>query len=205
VLLADALGLPATAARTPLHHLGCLGGWRALALAGEIARADPAARVLVVYGDVSSLIGASLQSPMNEADMLSVAVFADGAAAAVVGGAPDAAPRPAAAPPLLRLLASRSALLSSPGGGDTGPDMWLREGGFRADGSIFGENYVGKAVPKHLLRGLPPFVRALLAQAGLPEDAVSGQAVGEAAVPLLCHPGGPLILETAQRALRLSE
>jgi predicted naringenin-chalcone synthase len=208
VLLADALGLSGCTRRVPLHHLGCLGGFRALSLAANIARGDPAARVLVVYGDVSSLIGASLQSPMNEADMLSVAVFSDGAAAAVVGGsaaAADGGRRSAGGPPLVRLVASRSALLRHPGGEPTSDDMWLREGGFRPDGSIVGENYVGKAVPKHLLRSLPPFVRAILLDAGLPPDSASGVALGERAMPVLCHPGGPLILETAARALRLSE
>ena len=72
--------------RVPLHHLGCLGGYRALSIASDIVRGDPHARVLVAYGDVSSLIGASLQSPMNEADLLSIAVFTDGAAGAVVCG-----------------------------------------------------------------------------------------------------------------------
>ena len=197
------LGLPPTCTRTALHHLGCLGGYRSLSLASDIARGDPSARVLVVYGDVSSLIGASLQSPMNEADMLSIAVFSDGAAAAVIGGAAGdeqasqmQAARPGSCPPLARVVASRSSLLLGPGGASTQEDMWLREGGFRADGSIVGQNFVGKSVPKHLLRNLPPFVAQLLADARLDAPAAAAAAV-------LCHPGGPAILDTAARALRL--
>lgn len=203
VLLATALGLPRTTQRTPLHHLGCLGGYRALAVAADIARGDPAARVLVVYGDVSSLIGASLQSPMNEADLLSIAIFTDGAAAAVVGGAgparrssraPDAAPAPGA-PPLARIAACRSALIRGIGDVATADQMWLRESGFRPDGSIVGENFVGKGVPKHLLRSLSPFVDALLGGLDAPPSL--------AATPVLCHPGGPAVLDVVARALQL--
>lgn len=198
VLLSDALRLPRTVNRTPLHHLGCLGGFRALSLAADVARSNPDARVLVVYGDVSSLIGASLQSPMNEADLLSVAIFSDGAAAAVVGGARAAAACAATDAPRARVLASRSALLRAPGGESTAEDMWLRESGFRADGSIVGENYVGKSVPRHLMRALPGFVHELLGSCLDDDD------VARAALPVLCHPGGPAILDTAARSLRLS-
>jgi alkylresorcinol/alkylpyrone synthase len=221
VLLASALGLPRTVARTPLHHLGCLGGFRALAVAADIARGDPSARVLVVYGDVSSLIGASLQSPMNEADLLSIAIFTDGAAAAVVGGsgpARGAQAGAAGAPPLARLAASRSGLIRAPDGAPTADQMWLRESGFRPDGSIIGENFVGKGVPKHLLRSLAPFVEELLAD----YEAAAARAAGSesggddaaaererfapplASLPVLCHPGGPAVLDTVTRALRLA-
>jgi alkylresorcinol/alkylpyrone synthase len=204
VLLATALGLPRTTQRTPLHHLGCLGGYRALAVAADVARSDPGARVLVVYGDVSSLIGASLQSPMNEADLLSIAIFTDGAAAAVVGGsgpvrrsaATTSTGSASGAPPLARIAACRSALIRGPGDVGTADQMWLRESGFRPDGSIVGENFVGKGVPKHLLRSLAPFVNALLAGAEAPGLAL-------ASTPVLCHPGGPAILDVVARALQL--
>jgi hypothetical protein len=225
VLLASALGLPRTVARTPLHHLGCLGGFRALAVAADIARSDPSARVLVVYGDVSSLIGASLQSPMNEADLLSIAIFTDGAAAAVVGGsgpARGAAAGAAGAPPLARLATARSGLIRAHDGAPTADQMWLRESGFRPDGSIIGENFVGKGVPKHLLRSLAPFVDALLADyeaaaarasgsgSGSGSGSSDGASEGErfapplASLPVLCHPGGPAVLDTVTRALRLA-
>jgi hypothetical protein len=215
-------------ARTPLHHLGCLGGFRSLAVAADIARSDPSARILVVYGDVSSLIGASLQSPMNEADLLSIAIFTDGAAAAVVGGggparvsggtASGAAHATAGAPPLARLAASRSGLIRAPDGSPTGDQMWLRESGFRPDGSIVGENFVGKAVPKHLLRSLPPFLTALMADYEAASRDADGESDGGAragsdgaprlpplsSLPVLCHPGGPAVLDTVARALALA-
>lgn len=57
--------------------------------------------MLVAYGDVSSLIGASLQSPINEADLLSIAIFTDGAAGARL-------------PPFFTLFPPFSALLPQP-------------------------------------------------------------------------------------------
>ena len=215
VLLAQSLRLPPHVRRVPLHHLGCLGGYRALTLAADIARGDPHACVLVVYGDVSSLIGASLQSPMNEADLLSVAIFSDGAAAALVGGSAVAAAlgsRPELGPAAARIVASRSGLLRSPGGESTEQEMWLRETGFRPDGSIYGQNFVGKAVPKHLLRALPRFVGDMLTEARR-KEAEHGVGGGGAAAQqpmgllsdmmFLCHPGGPAILDVAARALEL--
>ena len=220
VLLAHSLGLPPDVRRVPLHHLGCLGGYRALALAADIARGDPEACVLVVYGDVSSLIGASLQSPMNEADLLSVAIFSDGAAAALVGGSSVAAALGASSagqqqrgPAAARIVASRSGLLRAPGGESTEHEMWLRETGFRPDGSIYGQNFVGKAVPKHLMRALPRFVGDMLKEAAQAAQeqgrgASSGAGAPQPMAPLsdmmfLCHPGGPAILDVAARALEL--
>lgn len=157
--------------------------------------------MLVVYGDISSLIGASLQSPMNEADLLSIAIFTDGAAAAVIGGAGALQASGAAdAAPLARCVASRSALVRNADGSATGDQMWLRESRYRSDGSIEGENFVGKAVPKHLLRALPPFAAALLQQHA---TATGDPPPSLADMPVLCHPGGPAVLDTVTRALSL--
>lgn len=209
--LARSLGLKRSVRRTALHHLGCLGGLRSLAVAADIARSDSFAVVLVVYGDVSSLIGASLPSPLTEADLLSIAIFTDGAAAAVVGG--SAAGVPAAggrfgreravasgSSPLARILVSRSQLVLTPNGGHTADDMWMVERGYRPDGALWGENFVSKAVPKHLLRSLPPFVASLLSSAQS-VDAAFPRCVDD--LDVLCHPGGPAVLDAAARALRL--
>lgn len=42
--LIQRLGLPAGVLRVPVHHLGCHGGLRLLALAAQLARGDPQAR-----------------------------------------------------------------------------------------------------------------------------------------------------------------
>ena len=77
--------------------------------------------------------------------------------------------------------------------------QWLRESFFRTDGSIVGENFVGKSVPKHLLRNISPFVESLLADYA----AAGGPALAAADLPILCHPGGPAILDSIRKALEL--
>lgn len=120
---------------------------------------------------------------------------------------------------MARVVTTRSALLRAPGGESTHEDMWLRETGFRPDGSIYGQNFVGKAVPKHLLRTLPRFVGDMLDDAKHAAAAASAAAAAHAGgapssssdddvAPLsdmtfLCHPGGPAILDVAARALAL--
>jgi predicted naringenin-chalcone synthase len=152
---------------------------------------------------------------MNEADLLSIAIFSDGAAAAIVGGAnvaaACAASRASAAGKggshsvQARILATRSSVLHAPGGESTVDDMWLRETGFRPDGSIYGQNFVSKAVPKHLLRSLPGFVSALMDDAAKArtQAGLLGEVDKLADMSFLCHPGGPAILDVAARALRL--
>jgi len=111
VALLARLGLPASCQRVPQHHLGCHGALRALALAAQIARGDPLARVLVVYGDVMSTLGAFMPTPLAAEDLRSVAVFTDGAAAAVVAGCEGEG----LGVPLARIIAARSELLSEEG------------------------------------------------------------------------------------------
>lgn len=198
-MLAHRLGLQNSVQRVPLHHLGCLGGYRALAIAADIARGDPEARVLVVYGDVSSLIGASLQSPMNEADLLSIAIFTDGAAACVVAG-DDAVGQDGTAP-LVTVASCRTDVIRNVDHTPTYDQMWLKESGFRPDGSIIGENFVGKSVPKHLLRGIGPFVSRLVNEYA----EQSGTSIDVHDLPMLVHPGGPAILASIKKALSIED
>ena len=117
--LLDRLGLPTGVQRVPQHHLGDHGGLRCLALAAQIARGNPAARVLVLYGDVWSVLGACMPTPIAAEDLRSVALYTDGAAAAVVSGVGRSAAGGEAARPLARILHARSELLRPPeGGGD---------------------------------------------------------------------------------------
>jgi predicted naringenin-chalcone synthase len=80
VALMERLGLPSGVQRVPQHHLGDHGGLRCVALAAQIARGNPAARVLVVYGDVWSMLGAFMPTPIAAEDLRSVALYTDGAA-----------------------------------------------------------------------------------------------------------------------------
>ncbi|HEY1410938.1 MAG TPA: type III polyketide synthase [Rhodopila sp.] len=77
-----AAGLPDSTQRTIVGFMGCFAAVNVLKLADQIVRADPAARVLVVNLELSSL---HLQEDFqNVPKMLSFLLFADGASAALV-------------------------------------------------------------------------------------------------------------------------
>ncbi len=81
-----AAGLPDSTQRTIVGFMGCFAAVNALKLADQIVRADPAARVLTVNLELSSL---HLQEDFQDVPkMLSFLLFADGAAAALVTADP---------------------------------------------------------------------------------------------------------------------
>ncbi|HWJ57852.1 MAG TPA: hypothetical protein VNR90_16535, partial [Vicinamibacterales bacterium] len=84
--LVDELGLRADVRRLPITELGCAGGAAALARAHDFLVGFPDARALVIAVELPSL---SMQrADLSPANLVSTALFGDGAAAAVlVGGA----------------------------------------------------------------------------------------------------------------------
>lgn len=80
-ILAEALGLDDDVERTLIGFMGCYGAIPALRTARHIVRSDPAARVLVVNVELSSL---HLQPERDVAALLAMMQFADGATAALV-------------------------------------------------------------------------------------------------------------------------
>src|SRR3569833_2332272 len=76
------LGFRSDAARVPVFGLGCAGGASGLALAARLAQAEPGARVLLVCVELCSL--AFRIDNLTKADVVSAAIFADGAAACVL-------------------------------------------------------------------------------------------------------------------------
>lgn len=83
--LTDALGLPTTVGRTLIGFMGCSAAVPALRTACDAVRADPAARVLVVNCELSTL---HLQETADLETVLSFMLFADGASAALVTADP---------------------------------------------------------------------------------------------------------------------
>jgi predicted naringenin-chalcone synthase len=82
-----AAGLPDSTQRTIVGFMGCFAAVNALRLADQIVRADPAARVLTVNLELSSL---HLQESFQDVPkMLSFLLFADGAAATLVTSDPS--------------------------------------------------------------------------------------------------------------------
>lgn len=83
--LALALGCRPDVRRTPVWGLGCAGGAAGLALARDLAVADPGARVLLVAVELCSLTFRS--EDRDKRNLIAASLFGDGAAAAVVQGA----------------------------------------------------------------------------------------------------------------------
>lgn len=80
--MAAAMGFRPSAARVPVFGLGCAGGVSGLALGARLARAEPGEVVLVVAVEACSLAFRNDRS--TKADVISSALFGDGAAAAVL-------------------------------------------------------------------------------------------------------------------------
>ncbi len=83
--LAERLGLRGSVARTLVGFMGCSAAVPALRLAQQAVQADPAARVLVVNLELSSL---HLQESDDIATLLSLMLFGDGCSAALVTAEP---------------------------------------------------------------------------------------------------------------------
>jgi alkylresorcinol/alkylpyrone synthase len=95
--VARKMGFRPDAARVPVFGLGCAGGVTGLATAAKFARATPGATVLLVVIELCTL--AFRGDRGDKADVISTALFGDGAAAAVL--------RYGKRPGLLRIGAAR--------------------------------------------------------------------------------------------------
>lgn len=174
VQLIDRLGLPRTVRRTSVGFMGCHAAINALRVAGAIAGAEPEAVVLVVCVEVCSIHFRYHPSPDQ---VVSNALFADGAGAAVVAGAGVPGPR------LARLGPSASLVL--PGTADR--MTWsIGDHGF--------EMTLSPEVPRLIETSACPWLMGWLAECGCPAMRVAGWAV---------HPGGPRILDAVQRGMGL--
>jgi alkylresorcinol/alkylpyrone synthase len=76
------MGFKPSAVRVPLFGLGCAGGVSGLSIGARLARAEPGQVVLVVVVELCTLAFRSDRSA--KADVISSALFGDGAAAAVL-------------------------------------------------------------------------------------------------------------------------
>ncbi len=84
------MGFRASAARVPVFGLGCAGGVSGLALGARLARAEPGEVVLVVVVELCTL--AFRGDRQGKADVISTALFGDGAAAVVLRAEREEAP-----------------------------------------------------------------------------------------------------------------
>lgn len=82
--LLNVCGLSPHVTRTPVWGLGCAGGAAGLALAGRLARADTAARVMLVAVELCGLTFHS--DDFSKSNVIAMALFGDGAAGVLVVG-----------------------------------------------------------------------------------------------------------------------
>lgn len=81
--LAERIGLRADVVRTPVFGLGCGGGVMGMGRAASLARARPGGIVLLLVVELCTLT--FRHADRSKANLVAVALFADGAAAAVIG------------------------------------------------------------------------------------------------------------------------
>jgi alkylresorcinol/alkylpyrone synthase len=190
-LLIPRLGLRADVKRLPVFGLGCVAGAAGLARLHDYLLGWPGHAAALLAVELCSL---SLpRSSVTTADLVASALFGDGAVALVATGtrAPGRAragsgrrrPRLAGGPALPRVISTRSEVYPDSGGAlgwRLGPD------GFRI--------VLTAELAEVVQRRLGESVTGFLAEHGLTVDDIG---------TWICHPGGPKVLDAAQRALKL--
>jgi len=174
--LVDDLGLRPDVRRLPITELGCAGGAAALARARDFLVGFPEARALVIAVELPSL---SMQrADLSPANLVSTALFGDGAAAAVlVGGEVEAAGG-------ISIL-------------DTLSHIWPRTTyalGFDLKDDGF-HTVLSKDVPGLLKSEIAGLVGKLAARSGLEREQLSA---------FVLHPGGRKILGFVEEELGLT-
>jgi alkylresorcinol/alkylpyrone synthase len=195
-LLMPRLGLRADVKRLPVFGLGCVAGAAGLARLHDYLLGWPGHAAALLAVELCSL---SLpRSSVTTADLVASALFGDGAVALVARGTrargrarirarPERRrrPRPIRVPALPRIIATRSEVYPDSGGAlgwRLGPD------GFRI--------VLTAELAEVVERRLGESVTGFLAEHGLTVDDIG---------TWICHPGGPKVLDAAQRALKLPE
>ena len=180
VRLIPRLGLRPDIKRLPVFGLGCVAGAAGLARLHDYLLAWPGHAAALLAVELCSL---SLpRSEVTTADLVASALFGDGAAAVVATGQGRAAP-PATRLP--QVIATRSEVYP-----DSTDTLGWRLG---ADGFRIVLTADLADVVERRLNGS---VTAFLGEHGLTVDDIRSW---------ICHPGGPKVLDAAQRALKLPD
>jgi alkylresorcinol/alkylpyrone synthase len=188
-LLMPRLGLRADVKRLPVFGLGCVAGAAGLARLHDYLLGWPGHAAALLAVELCSLSLPRPSAPgtaVTTADLVASAVFGDGAVALVATGTRPArrsrqrSSRPSRLP---RVIATKSEVYPDSGdalGWRLGPD------GFRI--------VLTAELAELVQRRLGGSVTGFLAEHGLTIDDIT---------TWVCHPGGPKVLDAAQRALKL--
>lgn len=197
--LLNRLPFGAETRRLPLTELGCVAGAAALAHAEIHLRAFPESAALVVSAELASLTAQVDDRSMT--NVISTAIFADGAAATVMAGerfravrrtvrgaraAPEEGPegRPEAGPLRPRIVAVRSIHF---------PDSIRMMGFDNTDGGL--KIVLSPQVPRFVRQELPAHLEAFLRAQGLRLEDIRH---------FLLHPGGRKVIEGLEQRLGLT-
>ncbi|KAL6890215.1 hypothetical protein ACP4OV_008978 [Aristida adscensionis] len=179
--LASLLGLRRDARRTMMYLGGCASGSATLRVAGDIARGDPAARVLVACADLSLVLFRAPHADHPDT-LVMQALFGDGAAAAIVG-AGGAGERP-----VFEMVSASQTVI--PGSEDA------------AAGQLGDAGLAFRLSPK-----MPAMVQEHVEQSVVEAVMPLGLGLGAGGWNDLfwaVHPGGPAILDGVEAALSLA-
>ena len=172
-VLVNRLGLRPDVKRLPIFGLGCAGGVLGLSRAADLARLDPDANVLFLVVELCTLCFRG--NDKTKANIVSTALFADGAAAALVSARDDG-------------------IALGPSGEHTWYDTL----------DIMGWNVADDGLQVQLSRDVPTFVRERMRDVTLQFLDRHGLGLADIE-RFICHPGGAKVLTALEEAFGLAE
>lgn len=177
--LINRMPFPVNVKRTPIFGLGCVAGAAGIARAADYVRAFPKEIVLLLSVELCSLNWQD--NDQSIANLISIGLFADGAAAVVIAGAESKLAAPTKPSP--KILATLSTFYR-----DTEYIMgWdICDTGFKI--------VLSPDVPKIVLEKFPGDVKGFLTDHNLTQDDISSY---------IFHSGGPKVLEAMETSLNL--
>ncbi|WP_068073061.1 type III polyketide synthase [Novosphingobium lentum] len=168
------MGFRTDVARVPVFGLGCAGGVTGLSLSAKLAQCTPGSVVLFVTVELCSL--AFRTDRVDKADIISTALFGDGAAACI-------------------LKVGDEGFVSISGAAEkTWPDTL----------DIMGWKIEPNGLGVVLNRAIPVFARQNMAQAMAEMLAPQGLVVADID-RFICHPGGAKVVDAVELALSLNQ
>ena len=168
------MGFRTDVVRVPVFGLGCAGGVSGLALAAKLARATPGSNVLFVAVELCSL--ALRTEGVGKADIVSTALFGDGAAACVVRVGDEG---------FTQITGSAE---------KTWPET-LDIMGWQMEPSGLGV-VLNRAIPVFARRNMAEAMTQMLEPQGLQTGDVDR---------FICHPGGAKVVDAMELALSLEQ
>ena len=168
------MGFRTDVSRVPVFGLGCAGGVSGLGLAARLARATPGSVVLFVTVELCSL--AFQTGTIGKADIISTALFGDGAAACVIRTGDEG---------FVQICGS---------GEKTWPDTldimgWeIQPGGLGV--------VLNRAIPAFARDNMRAAIEQMLAPQGLTIAEIDR---------FICHPGGAKVVDAIEQALSLNQ